>query len=399
MQTILNHKRVLIPFVFLGMLLGSTSCTRPTKNNEGEPDSIKSPIPTTFNFYVENSGSMKGYFNGNSQIKDIIKEYYDRISESLHEGDTITLNYINTKIENSSKNIKDYLLESQNKCTAAFTKIDDIMAMAMEGLNDSIVNIVISDYCFASDNGSLPMAQSGITKLFSERLNTDTDLSIAIIKYMSKFNGKYYPGGIPNTKPLPFYLWIFGNEKQVKRIVNLPIKTDNCGTLILQPLQTVLPIIRAKKARMVNRNSIIVKEWNKDRNRSVGLFEGCSPTENSASYSVNIELDLSNVIISEKDICNINNYQITDGYSIDTITKIERDIYDFKITTEHPSPGKLSIVYLQQEMPTWIDKSNYIGTGVPKDSTTLGVKYLIEGAFDAYKNKSEIIFKTEIILK
>ena len=54
------------------------------------------------NIYVENSGSMKGYFSGNSQIKDIIKDYYDRIDDSQSEGDTITLNFINTQIENST---------------------------------------------------------------------------------------------------------------------------------------------------------------------------------------------------------------------------------------------------------------------------------------------------------
>lgn len=399
MHTILN-RTVIVSIVFGGMLLiGNTSCTSRTSRPSEDSDSIFSPIPTTYNFYIENSGSMKGYFTGNSQIKNVIKEYYDRIDESLIEGDTISLNYINTHIENSPNGIKEYLVNSQSKCSASYTKIDDILAMAMEGLNDSIINIVISDYCFTSNNASFEMAQSGITDLFSKRLKDNADLSVAIIKYMSDFNGLYYPGGISNKKPLPFYLWIFGNEKQVKRIVNLPIKSENCGTLVLLPFQSIMPVIKAKKARMVDGNSIIVKEWNKDRNRSVGLLEGCSSTENSASYSVNIELDLSSIIISKEDICNKDKYRITDGYSINMITNIERDTYNFKITTGNPAPGKLSIAYLQQAMPKWIDKSNYTGTGVPKDSTTLGVKYLIEGAFDAYNNKTEAIFKTEIILK
>ena len=109
------------------------------------------------NFYVENSGSMKGYFTGNSQIKDVIKDYYDRIDDNRSQGDTITLNYINTQIENSSEDIKRYLMTCQSKCTAAYTKIDEILSMAMEGINDSTVNIVISDYCFESDDSSFPI--------------------------------------------------------------------------------------------------------------------------------------------------------------------------------------------------------------------------------------------------
>jgi len=57
---------------------------------------------------------MKGYFSGNSQIKDVIKDYYDRIDDSQNEGDTITLNFINTKIENSSAEIKEYLMSCQS---------------------------------------------------------------------------------------------------------------------------------------------------------------------------------------------------------------------------------------------------------------------------------------------
>ena len=339
------------------------------------------------NIYVENSGSMKGYFSGNSQIKDIIKDYYDRIDGSQNEGDTITLNYINTQIENSSEEITEYLSTCQSKCIAAYTKIDEILSMAMEGINDSTVNIVISDYCFESNNSSFPMAMSGITGLFSKRLKTDSNLSVAIIKYMSDFNGKYYPGGITNRKPMPFYLWIFGNEKQVKNIVTAPIKSPNCGVLILQPLQTIPPSIITKKARMVEDNSIIVKEWDKDRNR------------NATTYSTTIELNLSKIILSKEDICNINNYSITEGYWIESIKELKNDIYAYHVLTNKPSPGVISIEYILRELPEWVEKSNFTGAGIPKDSTTLGVKYLIGGVYDAYNNLSNKIFETKITLK
>lgn len=361
------------------------SCGRQTKTKaieEQEPQYCQ-----IVNIYVENSGSMKGYFSGNSQIKNIIKDYYDRIDESKSEGDTITLNFINTKIENSSEGITEYLRDCQSKCIAAFTKIDDILSMAMEGINDSTVNIVISDYCFESDNSSFQMARSGITGLFTKRLKTESNLSVAIIKYMSDFNGKYYPGGITNRKPMPFYLWIFGNEKQVKNIVTAPIQSPNCGVLILQPLQNIPPSIITKKARMVEDNSIIVKEWDKDRNR------------NAITYSTTIELNLSKIILPKEDICNTNNYFITEGYWIESIKEQKNEIYAYRVLTNKPSPGVISIEYTLKELPEWVEKSNFTGTGIPKDSTTLGVKYLIGGVYDAYHNLSNKLFETKITLK
>ena len=142
-----------------------------------------------------------------------------------------------------------------------------------------------------------------------------------------------------------------------------------------------------KKARMVEDNSIIVKEWDKDRNRE------------NTTYSALLELNMENVILSKEEICNIAKYQITEGYSIESINNKKGDIYSFKISTGKPAPGKLSIAYLQQEMPEWVYKSNFIGKGIPADSATLGVKYLIEGVYDAYNNISDKVFETNIILK
>ncbi len=361
------------------------SCRRPVITEvveEQEPQYCQ-----IVNIYVENSGSMKGYFSGNSRIKDIIKDYYDRIDDSQSDGDTITLNFINTQIENSPAEIKDYLMACQSKCSAAYSKIDDILQMAMDCINDSTVNIVISDYCFESDNSSFPMAMSGITSLFSKRLKTDTCLSVAIIKYMSDFNGKYYPGGIQVKKSMPFYLWIFGNEKQVKRIVNVPITSPNYGMLILQPSQIIVPKIISKKARMVEDNSIIVSEWDKDRNR------------NATTYSTMIELNLSKIILTKEEICNTANYAITNGYRIESVEEKENGIYCYRVSTNKPSPGVISIEYTQQNLPKWVEKSNFIGTGIPKDSTTLGVKYLIGGVYDAYHNLSDKVFETKITLE
>ena len=54
--------------------------------------------PTTYNFYVENSGSVKGYFKGYvNDAGNILKEFYDRIEENKGDGDTISLNYINNE--------------------------------------------------------------------------------------------------------------------------------------------------------------------------------------------------------------------------------------------------------------------------------------------------------------
>lgn len=369
------------------------SCSRKPKQLETEE--IVDNRSIKVNLFIENSGSMKGYFAGNSQIKDIIKAYYDRIRETQRDSDAITLNFINTQIENYSDNIKSYLVNAQSKCNASYTKVDDILSIAMDGCNDSTVNIVISDYCFESNDGSLAMAASGVTSLFSEQMKSNSDLSVAIIKYMSDFKGKYFPGGINCNKPLPFYIWIFGNGKDVKKIANLPIKNDNCGKLLLQPHQIVNHRIISRKARMVDGDAIIVKEWDKKRGRGFS----CSRMDDSDEYIAKVEVNLSNVILSEDDIVNKENYIISNGYRINSIIRDQEDKYIYVISTLKPSPGIIKIDYLMDKLPKWVEESNFSGKGIPDDSTTLGIKDLITGVYDAYHNTSNEYFSIRITLK
>lgn len=350
----------------------------------------ESPHSQVINIYIENSGSMAGYFNSNSIIKDIIKEYYDRISESCKDGDTIKLNYINTSIENFNGDIKNYLASTQKRCKASFTKIDDILSLAMRECNDSTVTILISDFCFTSNDGSLSMAASDITRVFTEQRKTNKDLCVGIYKYMSDFKGKYYPGGIPCNKQLPFYLWIFGNGNQVKSIVNLPIKKDNCGNFLLQPNQNVSAEVLSKNARMVDGNSIIVKEWKRDRYRR-GTDEDI--------YSLKLQVNLGSLVLSEKEITNMDSYRLSEGYELSTVERMDNDNYIFNIITNRPSPGKLDIAYMMEDMPAWIGSSNFTGKGIPSDSTTLGIKDLIEGVYDSYHNSSDRYFTISITLK
>lgn len=379
--------------IFCSVVVLLLICACEGRNNTGEPiivESISVPNYQTVNMYIESSGSMVGYFNGNSQIKEILKQYYDRISEDTDISDTVTLNFINQTVDEYHNDINNYLSDAARKCTASYTKIDEILSKVMGGVNDSTTNILISDYCFTSDNGSFQTAESGITKIFTENISKNKNLSVAMFKYISDFKGKYYPGGIKCNQPRPFYVWIFGNKRQIKNLIGLKIKNANCGTLSLQSQTEVPFVVKTNKARMFDKDgSIIVKEWEKDRN----------PVRDMVSYSFLIEADMSNLVLSSGDLLNKENYSLSSGYEIIDINNPSESIYDFVISTGKPSPGVISISYGIPELPEWVVKSNYEGSGIPSDSTTLGVKYLIEGVYDAFNKKGNKYFAIDVKLK
>lgn len=378
------------------MTLGVTSCKICNGRDTGkedpfvEEDSCITSPPITYNFYIENSGSMMGYFSGNgtSDLETLISQYHDRLTEDDFEGDTVTLNYINTSIEPSNEDLFKYLKSAKSKCTESYTKIDEILKMAMKDVDDNKVNIVISDYSFESDFGNLMTAQSHITKLFTQQINTNKALSVAIIKYMVNFSGNYFPGRIPCKKAMPIYFWIFGNAQQVKKLSELRVKTNNCGVVLLQTEQTFDSEIKIKNARAVNNeNEIIVDQWEKDRY--------------DQQYYANVTVDLSNTIIRDNDLMNKDSYQIESSsssiYNIESIIKNE-EYYTFRIQTDRPSPGRLSISY-PLILPQWVENYSFEGNGLPPDSATFGIKHLIGGVFDAYAQKSNKYFVFNITLK
>ena len=381
-------KNFLFLFLSLGFLLSFTSCVEERKKNnpEAEPTNSGSAIiePTiTYNIFVENSGSMKGFFNKKNTLKQIIREYYDRIDATKSP---ITLNLINTSIIRKKDNVDDYLRNLFSNCNASLSELDKILEMAMDTLGANEVNLVISDYCFESPNGNFVMARSHITNIFQKRLNSGKDLAVAIFKYDCDFNGRNYPSNRNCTHSVPAYVWAFGATSQIKKVMNLPIKVD-AESMVLEPFKEITPGFINCHSRMVNKNNeIVVSEWKQERKTN--------------DYKLDFELNLSGLAIGEEFLADLNNYEITPGYSLDTITREQgSDTYVFRIRTNHPSPGEVKID-LRNIFPQWVFDSNFESmTAVPDAGKTLGIKYLIEGVFDAYNYQNNSIFTVKIIIK
>lgn len=351
--------------------------------NQQEPpsgDSLIQPGPISVNIYVENSGSMAGYCDvkNPSAIETLIQDYYNLIDGGSIK-DTISLNFINTSIVDSELGIKDFTNSIKGRCTAPYTKLDDMLEMMMDGIKDNCVNILISDYVFTSNDGNLVTAASGITKQFSRQLR-GKDLAVAIFKYMVDFKGKYYPGGIACNKPLPLYVWIFGNKEDVRTISQLPFTTKNCGTYFMQKSYDADYELDADSERTIEGTKMHVSKWGKDQRG--GFYEFTFTTK------------LNKVLLSKDSIVAVSNYKIetttSTKYEIHKIEDLGEDTYEFTIRTidSKPAPGQLTISY-PIITPEWVAASNYESDGVPADGTTYGVSYLINGVSKAFADTSK----------
>lgn len=387
--TTITHLSIICAFVVFFCLTACCGGSRNPKTNS-QPDTTSVYIPLKYNMYIENSGSMAGYCNYNDEkaLETLVGDYYDRISECLNEGDTITLNYINTSIVQSKETKDNFLSSIKGHCNAAFTKIDQMLDMMMSNMQENEVNILVSDYVFSTNKGNPATASSAITTQVSNQLKKK-DFTVAMFKYMVNFNGKYYPGGIKCNKPLPVYIWVFGKDSAVKQISQLPYNTKSCGEFLLQLSKPVTYTIDAKNKRMVKGLSIEVNKWEAERKQNY--------------YEFTINADFSGILLSENDILNKSIYKITNTssstFELANIFHQEDATYLLTIRTQKPSPAKLKISY-PISVPQWVDDSNFTGNGIPSDSTTLNLKYLIDGVSKAFtnSNKHANYFEIEIEL-
>lgn len=362
------------------MTIGTTGSCK-TERKVDDSTTIVKHSSITCNIYVENSGSMAGYCNINDScaLETLVDDYIQRIESSNSNKDSINLFFINEKVEPFTTSGVDFLKAMKSKCTAQYTKLDEMLKSMMESVTDKDVNILISDYVFSTDSGNFTTAGSHITSIFSKQLNSDQDISVAIFKYIRNFNGKYYPGGITCNKPLPVYIWVFGKDANVRKIANLPFNTTNCGQYFLQLSSQPEYSISTTSTRAVTKDhkEILVEEWKQERHKDYYEFE--------------MTVNLSNSILTEKEIRSKSNYKITSStsssYEIVEIASNGQDEYTYKIRTPKPSPGILTIQY-PITTPGWVSKSNFSGNGLPDDSTTLGIKYLIDGVSKAYRDVS-----------
>ena len=375
-----------------------TGCSNPREGTDSsmpEIDDVKvaevsmdeSSAPV-YNIFVENSGSMQGFFNGNTTLKTIIKEFYDRIDGSMN-GD-ITLNYINTKIVKDESDITRYLGDLQRRCNERNTKIDDILKMAMDSLSGNEVNLVFSDYCFDSPAGNFATARSGITNIFEKKLRQNHDLCVAIMKFDCTFDGYYYPGqgSIRTKQNLPAYVWAFGSNSLIKKIVNLPLSV-NREVLVLEPSKSYSPeYVKLPTQRMIDKKDgkIIVKKWKADRHES-------------DLYKLSFKADLSNSCVDSNYILGLDNYSLSEGYRLSDIVKDDnKGVYTFTVETNHPSPNDV-VIRLNNSLPSWVSQSNYDGNALPPLGTTLGISSLIEGVYNAYIQQSDNIFNIKLSIK
>ena len=393
-----------------------------------DPKSIvANAIKPTVKVFIENSVSMDGYVNGNTEFKTDLTEMLVGAKKAVDEKN-VQINFINSGIiESSNTDIPkfadklephsiNYDVGGRGRLTS---DINNIFRMILDSLNNEQIVILISDCIYSLNKGNGTVGKLGIQKSLTHDAFNDAMKSINLetvcLKMNSTFKGNYFdlndhPTYIEATRP--YYIWIVG-EKHLLENYYPSFTKDMTGierTFTLSDFSS-----DSKSSSESHQFYTVLKETNR-----VGSFRQTNRHETAVrsiedvkyengQLQFAIAVDLNGVPVDSTYLTNPSNYS-PHGFNVESIKRIDRDkklpkeITDRDWLTINNAPTVSHIITvsiadksslhdlnleLSNQIPQWVaDNSSVDDVNIKNQLTqTFGIWYLIKGVKEAYETK------------
>lgn len=423
----LNNFSIKTKFIlyFFLILIISTSCLddreESTNNDPPQKTNTNKKLNTTkedekytsVNFYLENSGSMKGYATTNSDFKKTIVSLTGDTDLKVEE-DSLKLNYISGKITPSRKTFSEFNRNLTKygipKASSGSSDINGLFDMVLKNHTKNSVSVLVTDAIYSVGKSKDPISwleteSTSTRNNFVRRIKSD-NFSTCIVKMSSNFNGNYYNFKNPNkgvkiNQIRPYYIFVFGESNKilswlndVKLFEKESFKNNYFLTKSIEKdiKYTIIPFGNTKNAKFNYLNGANTQVHN--------ISEIELSRTNNFDFGVAVNLDKINFPNTNK--VNLNNYFLTSKYySIDSIQLIDDSNLDessnnflnkfdtkfthiLNISSKKAVPEDL-IIKFKNDRPFWIDKSGIDNdTETIGENTTFGFHYLASGIIDAY---------------
>ena len=365
--------------------------------------------PSIVNVFVENSGSMDGYVKGVTEFEQAVYSYISDIKINESVCSAMKLYYINSKKLQQPDNVRDFIeklepatfkLKGGDRKT---TDLSNVIGDVIKDQSEDEINILVSDCVFSPGRGKnaheyLVNQQIGIKGHVANKLKENPEFAAIVYQLESDFDGRYFncfdaPTVIKAKRP--FYILIFGERSRVQALVNkVPIsKIKGSGVLNsyciantnIQPDYgiMVMPKIGSFQPDPLNPRTSIKKAKVDKRNPSM-------------PFCLSIGVDFSSLLLEDAYICDANNYTVNNkAYNVSVTgnnTANTSYTHIIKLSLNNPIISKGNIVIsLGKNKSTWAEQmTDELGEDIFADGAmekTFGLKYLVDGIFDAYSDK------------
>lgn len=368
------------------------------------------------NFYMENSASMDGYVNGNTEFKDVLGKMVVASHHHCKNTDFYFINNLVYKANASAVEFIQMLNPSNIKVgNVGSTDVNQIFRNILNHTKKDTISILFSDciYSVTDVNSQLDNAKNATTDAFLTALSKDSTLATIILQFTSSFDGFYYDR---NDKPFvckssrPYYVVITGNRSALKtlytdfKISQLPGLKNKCflsyESWTIDEANACTIISDYSNARRIKtlRNFLDVEEISLDKRA------------NSLQFAVGV--DYANIFVDDTYILDKNNYVVEpSSYVVTNVSKASpSSIGDFGSQPTRPFAVTLSVPYgsfspsitlsLKKNIPAWVVKSNVDDDAghVPSSGKSFAIKKMVEGISSAYSTDFGDYYKVQVYI-
>lgn len=380
------------------------------KENEEQPqqiDTVKAiTVKPTVNVYIENSGSMDGYVKGVTEFESAVYNYLSDIKIS-DITDALNLYYINSQIISYAQGadadvIEDFInklepnefkIRGGNRGTS---DIADVIKMILRETKENTISILVTDGIFSPGRGRdaeayLVNQQIGIKNAMAEHLKNQPNFGVIVYQLLSKFDGIYYnkvDSKIPYNGQRPYYIWVFGPANDLAELrVSVPeAKFNGKG------VQRMLTFVSGDQ----NINYAVVKSGRMSKKSSKTSIIGLeADRKGDVVFSVNT--NFKSLLLDDNYLLDVRNYEVSNfDLFIKPNSNCEQYTHTltFKTDKKNRKNGEL-LLRLKMQKPNWNDANDDDGSGCV-EGKTYGIKYQIDGVYQAFANTTKKDAYTEI---
>lgn len=397
--------------LFLLMLIFILGCDGQSGRKRPTPHvpAIKLPTETiqkpVYNIYLENSGSMDGYVQGVTEFEQAVYNFLIDIKiNGLTES--INLNYINSILIPNPPDVKDFIEKLEPKTfkmkggDRTSTDISEMFKDILKKTDDNCVSVFISDCVFSPGRGQkaqnyLENQQIGIKGNFALKLD-HSNLTTTVLQLSSKFEGNYYDCENKTTAisaQRPFYIWIIGKQEYIVDLFE-KVKKESFKGSGIQNFYCANNSTKSFDYGILTspKQGSYERDKSSPKNRIINA-EKSNKGVRKGEFQFSVGVDFKGSLFDDKYVMDTDNYIMPSNYSIEVLkNNIANSNYThiLKLTTKSLKTESVSIQF-KNNLPQWVIEMNSDNDANIKATEqlgkTFGIKYLIEGIYEAYKTK------------
>lgn len=400
-------KRYLL--IFLGVCLsllsfGQTKVST-TSSAKGHDSAPKKEKPTEVNIYIDNTGSMWGFFKEGNDFDFAISSILTQMRlNNLAVDSNIHVFFINGKvieykgrgIVKDCKNPKYY-----TKGKVETTEVSSFFEEAAKYVGNNVINVIISDFVISPGRATVAQMvvaheKNAISLAVNTALNKQKNLAIAMYRLTSEFNGNIYDCNDSPFKisgeSIPYYMWVMADSELLKRFRKCvpanKIENSKGGSSVTNNY-----VFFSEKA--ANRSAYIVST-SAGKKIASDKVKGAQLNPNGF-YRITIGVNLSAfTLLGQKYLTEKSNYQVSNpSYKILSIKRksgVMNSTHEIVLETKSKVTPAVITISLKDKFPNWISKYN-ISTNdcdlvTQEIDKTYGILTIAQAVKQAYHSQS-----------